>query len=117
MNNSTICNKCGQEFILDEYRFGIIKEDDFVVQYFSCPTCGERYHVFTYDRDMRELVRQREVVQAKIRAGHAKKFREKTLIKYERELEQIKRKQEKMIPTLKAIGEKILRGEESTSGE
>ena len=43
--------------------------------------------------------------------GHAKKFNRKTLRKYEQELERIKRKQEKMIPTLKATGEKILHGE------
>lgn len=33
MNETNICNKCGQEFTLDEHRFGTIKEGDFVVQY------------------------------------------------------------------------------------
>ena len=111
MNEITICNKCGQEFVIDEHRFGTIREGDFVVQYLSCPACGERYYVFTSDTEMRELVGRRKAVQAQIRMGHAKKFNRKTLHKYEQELEKIKRKQEKMIPMLKAIGEKILHGE------
>lgn len=111
MDKTTSCNKCGQEFTIDEHRFGTIREGDFVVQYLSCPACGERYHVFTSDTEMRELVGRRTAVQAQIRMGHAKKFNRKTLRKYEQELERIKRKQEKMMPTLKAIGEKILHGE------
>lgn len=111
MNETITCNKCGQEFMLDRHRFGSIHEGDFVVQYFACPACGERYHVFTSDKEMRELVGQRKAVQAQIRMGFAKKFNRKTLRKYEQELERIKRKQEKMMPTLKATGEKILHGE------
>lgn len=111
MDKTTSCNKCGQEFTIDEHRFGTIREGDFVVQYLSCPACGERYHVFTSDKEMRELVGRRTAVQAQIRMGHAKKFNRKTLRKYAQELERIKRKQEKMMPTLKAIGEKILNGE------
>lgn len=110
MNETTICNKCGQEFTLDEHRFGSIREDDFVVQYFSCPACGERYHVFTSDKEMRKLVGRRKAVQAQIRMGFAKKFNHKTLRKYEQELKRIKQKQEKMMPALKATGEKILHG-------
>jgi len=111
MDKTTSCNKCGQEFTIDEHRFGTIREGDFVVQYLSCPACGERYHVFTSDKEMRELVGRRTAVQAQIRMGHAKKFNRKTLRKYAQELERIKRKQEKIMPTLKAIGEKILDGE------
>ncbi len=110
MNETITCNKCGQEFMLDRHRFGSIHEGDFVVQYFACPACGERYHVFTSDKEMRELVGRRKAVQAQIRMGHAKKFNRKTLRKYEQELERIKRKQEKRMPTLKATGEKILHG-------
>lgn len=111
MDKTTSCNKCGQEFTIDEHRLGTIREGDYVVQYLSCPACGERYHVFTSDKEMRELVGRRTAVQAQIRMGHAKKFNRKTLRKYAQELERIKRKQEKMMPTLKAIGEKILDGE------
>lgn len=118
MNNITICDKCGQEFTLDEYRFGAIRDGDLTVHYFTCPVCGERFQFFTLDKEMRELVARRKAVQMQIRAGHAKKFSRKTLRKYEQELEKIKRKQEKMIPALKAVGEKILHGEpEQVSAE
>ena len=111
MNDTSICNKCGQEFAVDEHRFGTIKEGDFVVQYLSCPACGARYHVFTSDKEMRKLVGRSKAVQAQIFMGHTKKFNRKTLRKYAQELERIKRKQEKMMPALKATGEKILHGE------
>ena len=111
MYKTISCNKCGQEFTLDEHRFSSIWEGDFIVQYFSCPACGERYHIFTSDKEMRELVDRGKAVQMQIRMGHAKKFNRKTLRKYAQELERIKRKQEKMMPALKAVGEKILNGE------
>ena len=111
MNDTATCNKCGHEFTADVHCFGTIKQGDFVVQYLSCPACGERYHVFTSDKEMRELVGQRKAVQAQIRMGHAKKFNRQTLRKYAQEMERIKRKQEKMAPALKAVGEKILYGE------
>ena len=110
MNDTSICNKCGQEFAVDEHRFGTIKEGDFVVQYLSCPACGARYHVFTSDKEMRKLVGRSKAVQAQICMGHTTKFNRKTLRKYAQELERIKRKQEKMMPALKATGEKILHG-------
>lgn len=96
---------------MDEHRFGTIKEGDFVVQYLSCPACGERYHIFTSNKEMRELVGRRKAVQAQLRLGHAKKFNRKMLRKYEQELARIDQKQRKMMPTLKTIGEKILHGE------
>lgn len=96
---------------MDEHRFGTIKEGDFVVQYLSCPACGARYHVFTSDKEMRKLVGRSKAVQAQICMGHTTKFNRKTLRKYAQELERIKRKQEKMMPALKATGEKILHGE------
>ena len=111
MNDTSICNKCGQEFAVDEHRFGTIKEGDFVVQYLSCPACGARYHVFTSDKEMRKRVGRSKAVQAQICMGHTTKFNRKTLRKYAQELERIKRKQEKMMPALKATGEKILHGE------
>ena len=112
MNETTSCNNCGNEFTIDESRFGAIKKDDLVVQYFSCPSCGERYHVFTTDSKMRELVKKRKAAQMKIQAAFAKKFREKVIREYERELEQIKKVQYDMSPTLKRIGEELIRGEE-----
>lgn len=98
---------------MDDSRFSSIKDGDIEVQYFSCPSCGAKYLFFASDSKMRDLVRQRKALQLKIRAGHAKKFKERTLEKYMREYEEIKKEQEKMMPGLKALGEKILRGEDS----
>lgn len=109
--NYVYCNKCGKGFYTDDDTLHTIKKDGLTVQYFSCPYCEGRYHVFTTDARMQALIEQRKAVQLKIKAAFAKKFREKAIRKYEKELDQIKRQQKKLMPELKAAGEKILKGE------
>ena len=104
------CNECGAEFVIDDSRIVSIKEGDLEVQYFSCPSCGAKYIFFVMDSKMRDLVQRRKAVQAKIKAAHAKRFKERTFKKYLQEYEQIKKEQEKIFPELKAQGEKILHG-------
>lgn len=72
--NNTQCNKCGQWFALDKSLYGIVKADGLTVQYFSCPACGEKYHVLTLNDEMQKLIEERKVSQAKIQAAHAKKI-------------------------------------------
>lgn len=110
------CNECGAQFVIDDSRIASIKEGDLEVQYISCPSCGAKYLSFATDSRMRELVRQRKAVQAKIKAAHAKRFKERTFKKYLREYEQIKKEQEKIFPELKAQGEKILHKECESQG-
>lgn len=109
--NTIDCNKCGYSFDLEDARCGTIEKGDLLVQYFCCPNCRKKYHAFTSDARMRALVEQRKAVQLKIKAAFAKKFPEKTIRKYEKELDQIKRQQKKLLPELKAAGERILKGE------
>jgi len=105
---SVVCNQCGAQFVVDDCCLVSVREGDYEVQYFSCPDCGARHQIFTSDSEMRKLIERRKVVQTQIRAAFAKKFREKTIRSYERELEKIKREQKKRMPRLKAAGEKIL---------
>ncbi len=114
--NNVQCNECGKWFALDVSLYGVAEADGLTVQYFSCPACGEKYHVLTLNDEMRKLIEERKVVQAKIQAAHAKKFREKTIKGYIKELDGIKAKQEKLFQELKPLGEKILRGEGLADG-
>jgi len=107
--NKTICNKCGYEFYISD--LSTIAKDDLLVKYFACPACGEKYHVFTSDSKMRELVEQRQAIQTKIRIGHAHKFRKQELQKYAQKLAKINREQKKIMPQLEKLGEEILREE------
>lgn len=109
--NMIDCDNCKASLVLDDSYMGILKKGDFVVKYIFCPVCGAKYQAFTTDTEMRQLIEQRKAVQLKIKAAFAKKFREKTIRKYEKELDQIKRQQKKLLPELKAAGEKILKGE------
>lgn len=104
------CNKCGTEFVVNEFCLGSIKKGDLVVWYFSCPACGERYHVFTSDSAMRKLVEKRKALQMKFKAAFAKKFKLKVIKQYEKELDRIRKKQLAMEPALRHRGEEILRG-------
>ncbi len=107
------CNKCGQQFTVDDSRLGSLRDGDLEVQYFSCPACGAKYHILTTNSTMRDLIERRKAVQLKIKAAHAKRFKERTFKKYLREYEQIKKEQMEMFPVLKAQGEKILYGEKA----
>lgn len=102
------CNKCGQQFTMDDSRLGSLWSGDLEVQYFSCPACGTKYHILTTNSKMRDLIERRKAVQLKIKAAHAKKFQECTFKKYLREYEQIKKEQEDLLPELRARGEKLL---------
>lgn len=103
------CNECGAQFVVDDSRIGSVKKDDLDVRYLSCPSCGAKFLIFVSDSKMRSLVEQRKAVQMKIKAAHAKRFKERTFKKYMREYDKIKKEQEDMIPALRAAGEKILR--------
>lgn len=116
--NGTIdCNKCGQQFTVDDSCLGSIRDGDLEIQYFSCPACGVKYHVLTTNGKMRELIEQRKVVQLKIRLASTKKFKERTFKKYLREYERFKEEQEKMRPELKAKGERFLEYIQTTRTE
>lgn len=105
------CNQCGQQFTVDDSRLGSLRDGDLEVQYFSCPVCGSKYHILTTDSKMRDLIKRRKAVQMKIKAAHAKRFKERTFKKYLWEYEQIKKEQERMFLELKAKGRKILNTE------
>lgn len=111
--NNVQCNECGKWFALDSSLYGAAEADGLTVQYFSCPACGERYHVLTLNDEMRKLIEKREAIQTKIRAAHAKKFREKTIKRYIKELDDIKARQEKLFQKLKPLGEAILHPNEA----
>lgn len=107
--NSVKCDSCGTFFDTDEHSLRFIKQDGLTVQYFACPFCGARYHVFTADSKMRELIGRRKSVQTQIKIARAKKFRKPIIKRFERELERIIGQQKKMMPKLKSAGEKILK--------
>ena len=111
------CNKCKKQFIMGDYNIASLKKGDLEVQYFSCPSCGEKYLYFTSDSKMRDLIQRRKTVQKKLLAANAKQFQERAFKKYLQELDKIKKEQLKILPALKARGEKILRGEGRTSGK
>lgn len=117
--NTVYCNECKNKFALDEPLFHTIKKDGLTVQYFVCPHCGMKYHVFTADAQMQELVEQRKAAENKLRIAVTKGFRKKIFNRYEKECKRIKKKQEDLESTLKPLGEKIIDsyGQTESKGE
>lgn len=110
MNGDTLCNKCGKSFAADPALFEQVESGDLVVQYFSCPECGEKYQVITTNTEMRKLIEERKSTQQSITAARTKKFRQKTIQQYVKELDRIITRQKRLLPELKRRGEEILRG-------
>lgn len=108
MSNVIICNKCGETFDLVPERYHTIVEDGLTVEYFDCPFCLARYHVFTADDAMMELVQKRKALAQKIRLAKVAKARRKTILGYYKELEKVKEEQLKMAKTLNARGAEIM---------
>lgn len=102
------CDVCGYGITVNDIQVRMLRSGDLEVQYFSCPVCHTKYQILITDSKMRKLIERRKAVQMQIKAARAKKFKERTFKKYLRENEKIKKEQEKMLPSLKAQGEKLL---------
>lgn len=105
------CDECGAQFVVDDSRIGSIKKGGLEIQYLSCPSCEAKFLIFVSDSKMRSLVERCKAIQTKIKAAHAKRFKERTFKKYMREYNQIKKEQEDMMLSLRVVGEKLLHGE------
>lgn len=103
------CDVCGYGITANDIHVRMLRSGDLEVQYFSCPVCHTKYQILTTDRKMRKLIERRKAVQMQIKAARAKKFKERAFKKYLRENERIKKEQEKMLPSLEAQGEKLLK--------
>lgn len=119
MNNLTSCDRCSKEFYLSPALVRKVEYGDLHVDYLFCPYCGAKYAAFVSDSKMRELVAARQRIRDKFKAGHQKKFREKTLRKYQEELDKIKAQQREILPELMKRGQELLDGkaEEQTDAE
>lgn len=106
--STVICDSCKQLFAQEEQPVMAVESGDLSVRYFSCPCCGTKYQIITIDPQMRRLISDRMRWQKQIKIAHAKKFSEKTIRRYEREIEKIKKEQMRILPALKARGEEIL---------
>ena len=106
--NTVYCNECKNKFALDEPLFHTIEKDGLTVQYFVCPHCGMKYHVFTADAEMWKLVEQRKAADNKLRIAVIKGFRKKILSRYEKECRRIEKKQKDLELRLKQQGEDIM---------
>lgn len=115
--NTIYCNKCRNNFALVEPLFHTIEKDGLTVQYFVCPHCGMKYHVFTADAQMQELVEQRKAAENKLRIAVTKGFRKKIFNGYEKECRRIEKKQKDLELRLKQQGEDIMNHIEDSQNE
>ncbi len=104
-----ICNNCLDEFDVAPDDITSVRIDDLAIQYFPCPSCGRKYVILAADDEMQRLIVERSVIQKKIRAARAGKFREQTVRNLIIRQEEIIAKQKKLAAVLKPRAEQLLK--------
>lgn len=107
------CNFCQTEFDVTPLSFEVTRKSDLEIRYFVCPSCGHKYVFYAADSAMQTLTDRRIELERKVRISHLKKFREKTIREYLKEIDRLKVRQEEILPDLKKKAEKLL-NEDST---
>ncbi len=106
----TTCNNCLDEFDVAPDDITSVRIDDLAIQYFLCPSCGRKYVILAANDEMQRLIAERSVIQKKIKAALAGKFREKTIRQLTERQGKIIRAQKKLHDELKPRAEQLLKG-------
>ena len=107
--NEVTCNKCGEAFVVSPDRCHTINKDELTVEYFECPFCLTRYHYFTSNAEMRELIAKRRALVQKIHLAQVAKARAKTIKEDQKQLIAIKAQQLELTAKLSARGAQIIK--------
>ena len=110
----TECNLCQAEFDVNGASIETVTKAGVSIQYFACPACGKKYVFYAADLPMQELTAHRTELERKIRMAHFKKFREKTIRGYLKELDRVKARQLELLPGLKRQAEQLLKETEES---
>ena len=105
----TTCNNCLDEFETEPASIQTVKIEDLDIQFFPCPSCGQKYVVFATNDEMKRLVVARDLLQKRIRTAHLGKFRQKTIQQLVSEQTKLIRDQKKLWADLKPRAEQLLK--------
>lgn len=105
----TTCNNCLDEFEIEPTSIQTVKIEDLDIQFFPCPSCGQKYVVFAANDEMKKMVVARELLQKKIKTAHLGKFRQKTIQQLIGEQAKLIRDQKKLWAELKPRAERLLK--------
>jgi len=103
------CNNCLDEFEIEPADIETVTMDDLEIQYFPCPSCGAKYIGYAADEEMKALTKLSISYQEKIRLARQHHFREKTIRVHQAGLAEVRARQKKLEPKLKALAEKLLK--------
>ena len=106
---TTTCNNCLDEFDVSPEDVCTVEIAGLEIQYISCPSCGAKYIGYAADEEMKELTKQSISYQEKIRLARQHHFREKTIRVHQAGLAEVRSRQKKLEPKLKALAEKLLK--------
>lgn len=105
---NVVCNKCGKDFAPGTVEHQAVQAEGLEIEFFQCPHCGARYHVFTADAKMVELQSRRRALRQAIRLSQKKRLG-RALKRLIREDEELKAEQLRLEPDLKRRGKEILK--------
>lgn len=102
------CSRCNSSFLPRDCRSEQVTDGELAVSFYRCPYCKKPYLILATNSEMRVLIEKRTMIRAKLKAAHAKRFRESTFKKYIREDAEIKKQQEAILADLQKRGEEVL---------
>ena len=102
------CTRCNSSFLPSDCRTEQVTDGDLAVSFFRCPYCKKPYLILATNPEMRVLIEKRTMIREKLKAAHAKRFRESTFKKYILEDEKTKKQQEAILVDLQKRGEEVL---------
>lgn len=92
---------------IEELRFG-----EYQVKYFTCPHCGFRFHVSTFDDLQREVSAEQKKLVKRIDLGMKNHFQKRTIESYRhRMLNLTDKSRERQTIFLAPLGKRLLEGE------
>lgn len=112
------CDKCGRMFSFGMARRETVEAGEYQAQYFSCPLCGEKYHITTTDKTQREQINELNRMIRRRMLGVKKKLKLKTLKRMHRQEKKQKNRIKQRAKWLGEIGRALVQGktlEEATA--
>lgn len=106
-----VCDCCRKIISISGIQIREIRAKQFRVQYFSCPHCGYKFHVATFDQKQEKILRQQRQLAKRIAEGMEKHKTKDEVEKYRRRLLRLTDCSRERRKELEIIGKRLCSGE------
>jgi transposase-like protein len=112
------CDKCAKSIAIAGIKIRTRQYGEYQVQYFVCPYCGSKFHVFTSDAAQRAISTEQQKLIEQIKVGINNRFQKRTIRKYRNRLLKLTDESKKRQTNLLApIGTRLLEGKDGQTDD